>query len=907
MTFSCSENEEKIPPFLTIEPKTISLSDAAATKDITVKTNSESWTAHVQDAANTWLETKSNGNLLRIIIAENKGEGSRKGEIKITAGNLSESIIVEQMGSAPAILLSSNFYSLSANGGDILFEVTSNIEYDIIIPADVSWLTPKPRNEVRAADMISKKYQYQVAWNSQEAERSTEIIIKHKNGTLEKKILVVQKAQAGYTGESQDDIKDDIKVSISRGTTSSYQPGGEIEKSFDGDMGTIYHSNWNNSGSNYFPITLEYFFENQESIDYLVYYPRTSGPNGLFKETEIWITTETESTPKKLQDYNFKGSSSATKVIFEKPLVKPKSVKFIIKSGAGDGQGFASCAEMEFYRKNPDNTDPLSLFTDYSCSELKPGITIEEIEKVSNNLYRNIALYMLKGTYPREFRIADYKAWPHPDVWANENKTGTLSLLDNPTGISIAQNEEMVVFVGETNGYVLSLKIQNLDTPGSDGYGNASFYPLSKGVNKFTARNAGLAYVFYHTLEYKSAPQVKIHFATGKVNGYFDLQKHQPADWGRLLNNATDKYFDVIGEHAHLTFPTSHFKSHAAGNGDKLIAAYDDLVRLQKDFMGLMKYNRPTVNRAYFHAMYHSYFYSTAYRTAYNISGTHEQQALLNVNSLKTSPWGPAHEMGHTFQTRPGFKWHGTTEVTNNVHSLYVQTQWGNASRLESENMGRYNNRYEKAYHNSFVKKVAYPGEGDVFCKLVSMWQLQLYFSNALGQTDIYKDLYEKVRTSPNKSTPGEQQTEFVKMMCEITNKDLTYFFQKWGYLTPFKQTIDDYGQREVEITQTQIDQTIDDIKLKNYPLLTDKIEYICDSNWQVFRDKLSVQQGTATKNGTTITISGWKNVVAYEVFEGDNLVFVSNKASFNLESSTTANTKIFAVAYNGNRTEVNF
>ncbi len=89
--------------------------------------------------------------------------------------------------------------------------------------------------------------------------------------------------------------------------------------------------------------------------------------------------------------------------------------------------------------------------------------------------------------------------------------------------------------------------------------------------------------------------------------------------------------------------------------------------------------------------------------------------------------------MGHTFQTRPGFKWHGMTEVTNNVHSLYVQTQWGNASRLESENMGRYNNRYEKAYHNSFVKKVAHPGEGDVFCKLVPLWQLQLYFANARG------------------------------------------------------------------------------------------------------------------------------------------------------------------------------
>lgn len=908
ITFSCSDTEETIPPFLTIENKTINLDADATSRTISIKTSVESWSAATVGDATLWIQTSKNGSNLHINISDNNQQGTRKGEVKVTAGPLSEIITIQQMGLKPEILLSSKIYTLSENGGDVLLEITSNVDYDIIVPADAPWLTPKPESNTRAADMVTKEFLYQVAWNSNETERRTEVIIKQKNGTLEKKVLVIQKGQAGYTGVSTDDIKDDIKVTVSRGTASSYQTNEGIEKSFDGDMNTIYHSSWNNVGvSNYFPITLEYFFENQESIDYLVYYPRTEGYNGHFKETEIWVTTEAEPTAKKLMDYDFKGSSSATKVVFEKPLVKPKSVKFIVKSGAGDDQGFASCAEMEFYRNNPDNTDPLSLFTDLTLSQLKPGITLEDIEKVSNNLYRNIALYMMKGTYPREFRIADYKAWPHPDVWARENKTSTLSLLDNPTGISVANGEEMVIFVGETGGYTLSLKVQNLDKAGGDGYGNASFYPLSKGINKFTARNAGLAYVFYHTPDYKSAPPVKIHFATGKVNGYYDSQKHQPSDWSRLLNAATDKYFDVLGEHAHLTFPTEQFKSFAANNGDKLIDAYDDLVFMEKDFMGLNKFNRPTVNRAYFHAMYHSYMYATSYRTAYNVSGTDVQKAVLDVNQLKSSPWGPAHEMGHTLQTRPGFLWHGMPEVTNNVHSLYVQTQWGNPSRIESEDMGRLNNRYEKAYYNSFVNKVAHPGEGDVFCKLVSLWQLQLYFSNALGQTDTYKNLYEKVRTSPNKSTAGEQQLEFVKMMSEITNRDLTDFFKKWGYLTPFKQTIDDYGERVFEITQAQIDAAVADIKSKNYPSLTDKMEYISDSNWQVFRDKLSVQKGTATKSGVTIAMTEWKNVVAYEVYEGDNLVFVSNKNSFNLDSNATANTKVFAVAYNGTKTEVTF
>ena len=367
------------------------------------------------------------------------------------------------------------------------------------------------------------------------------------------------------------------------------------------------------------------------------------------------------------------------------------------------------------------------------------------------------------------------------------------------------------------------------------------------------------------------------------------------------------KTFVVLGEHAHLTFPTDGYRKHAANNGDKLIAAFDELVRIEKEFLGLVKYNRPTVNRAYFHAMYTSYMYSTSYRTTYNVGDPNVVKGLLDINQLKASPWGPAHEMGHSFQTRPGFKWHGMTEVTNNVHSLWVQTQWGNASRIESEDMGRYNNRYEKAYNNSFVKGTPHPGEDDVFCKLVSLWQLQLYFANARGQVDTYKDLYEKVRASPNKPNAGEQQLEFVKMMCDITQQDLTAFFRKWGYLSPFDQTIDDYGNARILITQSQIDETVAGIKSKNYPPLTEKMEYICDSNWEVFKNRLSVQQGTATKSGARITMLNWKNVAAYEVYEADKLVFVSNKPSFNLDNSVTGNTKVYAIAYDGNKTEVTF
>lgn len=902
-TSACSDKENEAPPFLKVDKGTINFLAENGNSSVNIQTNVDSWAATVDPAATSWLNAIKQGNALSIVATENGDFKEREGNIVIKANSLTETIKVTQLGVGPSILISSQLFTVESEGGDIMLEITSNVEYEIVVPEDAAWVKLKDTQDTRSS-MVKTDFEYEVVWNPESKERTAEVIVKQVGGAIEKKIIVKQKGQDGYTGVSDGDIKDDVKVKVSSGIASSFQPGANINLSFDDDMETLYHSPWVNGASNYFPITLDYNFLNEESIDYLIYHPRQSGPNGNFKETEIWISTEAEPNFTKVMDYDFKGSNSATKIAFDKPIVKPKAVRFIVKSGAGDGQGFASCAEMEFYKINPNKFDPLSLFTDLTCTELKSSVTLEDIGKVSNNLFRNIALYMFKGNYPREFRIEDYKAWPHPNDWARENKTSTLSLLDNPTGISVSNGEELIVFVGETHGYSLSLKIQNLDKPGGDGYNNASTYPLTTGVNKIKARNKGLGYVFYHTADYETAPKVKIHFATGMVNGYYDSEKHEPSEWSKYLNAAVDKYFDVVGEHVHLTFPTESFKAHAANDGEKLIAAYDQLVALEKDFMGLNKYNRPTINRSYYHVMYTSYMYSTSYRTAYEV-GT--LPSILNLNTFRSTPWGPAHEQGHSFQTRPGFKWLGMTEVTNNVHSLYVQTEFGNASRIQSEDMGRYNNRYEKAYHNSFVKNIVHPGEDDVFCKLVSLWQLQLYFSNATGIKDFYKDYYEKVRISSNKLNAGEQQLQFVKDVCDVSQTNLIRFFQKWGYLTVFDGEIDDYGKGQLTVTQNQIDQVISDIESKNYPVVTDVIEYISDSNWESFKRMATIQKGSATKSGKAIKMANWNNVVAYEVYENDKLIFVSNLSSFDLDTSTNQNTKVFAIAYDGTKTEVLF
>ncbi len=279
-------------------------------------------------------------------------------------------------------------------------------------------------------------------------------------------------------------------------------------------------------------------------MDYLIYYPRSTGYNGHFKEVEIQYS-EDGSVFTKLLDKDFEGSATATRITFDN-TVRAKSFRFVVKSGAGDGQGFASCAEMEFYAKNLNAFDYSTLFEDETCSNLKAGITEADIENCKYPFFKNLAYYMFKDKYDRNFRVEDYKAFPNPDIQSETHKTNPYSLLDNPTGISVKEGETLVVMVGDTHGQNIGMKVQNLDVPGGDGFGGVT-YPLYRGINKLTMTGKGLVYVMYHTKtleDAETAQPVKIHFASGTVNGYFDSQKEEhQGRWSELLGKATNKYF----------------------------------------------------------------------------------------------------------------------------------------------------------------------------------------------------------------------------------------------------------------------------------------------------------------------------------------------------------------------------
>ncbi len=636
---------------------------------------------------------------------------------------------------------------------------------------------------------------------------------------ITRRVTVNQNGKNASVAMIPEDVK--IAVSSSEVAPAANSAGEGIDKSHDGNSSTVYHSRYSQVVSPSDPVTITYTFANVATMDYLVYVPRTEGVNGNFKEFELWVSTTADPVLKKYGDYDFEGRGSASTITFSPALQNPRQVRFIVKSGYGDSQGtsYASCAEMQFFKRGDLTFDPLTVFTDVTCSALKPGVGKAAIDAIENVFYKELATELMGGKYESEFRVANFKVWQHPDVMAKANKTGTYSLRDNPTGIYVRSGDQLIV-MADMKGASASLIVQDPKKRIS-----GSSYALKTGVNKYKITNDGLIYVMYHNRT-GEGPEVKLHFVTGNVNGYFDSQKHAKERWSELLGKAAFEHFDLVGKYAHLTMQTSAFRA-STPDGLALVNKYDDMVRLEQEFIGLFKYDKVFKNRMYFIVDEQdpgSYMFKTNYLTGYHPDTQSGSPGILKLANFSTSAiWGPAHEVGHVNQTA-GFKWHGMTEVSNNVYSMYIQTEFGNRSRLLE-------GAYTKAFAQIVDAKISYMEHDDVFCRLVPFWQLKLYMHNVLGDHDFYKDLHEELRLRATPATHGESQMGFVKIACDVSKLDLAEFFEAWGFFKVVSLSINDYGEATFAVTQSMIDEAKAYIAAKGYPKPAHDFTKITDDN----------------------------------------------------------------------------
>ncbi len=765
-----------------------------------------------------------------------------------------------------------------------------------------------------------------------------------------------QTQTASDSSEKESGIKDvvlpeDTQIIPYGGKASECQLGSDINKSYDGKFTqgiyseSHYHSSWSNTT---FPVTLEYFFEGDTEINYFIYYTRSG--NGNFGEVEVYTSVDPDRKNYTLQgNYDFGMKNEPSKISFKKG-VKATGVKFVVKSGLGN---FVSCDEMHFFKKNTDNTlvtQLLTVFSDITCSELKSGITDKDINSLPGKYFVNLAKALKDNSYDeweKEFRIREYSAYSDIDEWAEKLMTARYSNLDNPTGIAVEAEEEIIVLVGDTHNREISLQCigeENTNFWESHEYvqtaASGDVYYLEPGINKIKIRNKGQLFVMYNCdLTAKPEP-IKIHIPSGSgaVSGFFDLKEHKTdAKYAELLSKATDKYFGVRGDKIIFYFHRDKLREYVK---DKILSAinlWDNIIGWEQELMGIEDVRPNLVNNHLFAISPEgAYMWAGDRRIAFVY--TYLQNILLydNVMNAKDNAWGPAHEIGHIHQS--AIDWAGSRESSNNLFSNFILYKLGKyCSRGTELNLPKADeNRFTDSNGNITRMTLSearcvlnrpwcnfgnnYQGENTELHMRMN-WQLWNYYHRCGHKPDFWQKLFKLMRENRiSYDNPGAKQLLFARMASEAAQEDLTDFFEMWGFFVPVDMQIDQYGSYQYTVTEDMIKETKKFMakyseKAKPFYYLEDRkagdegldttppdVGYYTQFKTQ----KPIIKNISGLINGREVNITNGDEAVAFELREKDangKLLYFSTFTKFEIPLAISLTyAKLFAVQADGKR-----
>ncbi|MBR5454692.1 MAG: discoidin domain-containing protein, partial [Rikenellaceae bacterium] len=323
-------------------------------------------------------------------------------------------------------------------------------------------------------------------------------------------INIAQEAMREFGDVSKMEYPLDTQVAVKDATASSmYSKSYAATKAVDGDEGTYWYSDYDEDNDPW--ITLELNPKSYEQIDYVVY--SSNATSGHWGEVDIYVMDD-KYNETKIGTYDFAMSKQAICVNLDTPIKGASAIRFHILTSYNHypdkypDRRYATAYEVKLFTR-AKTADPLALFTDWSLSELRADVTLEQIEAMDNEAYRSIAEQLYFGVYDSEFRVCKFKAFPHPDKDAAIFRTNTYTLLDNVTGMYVAEVGDTVhVYVNDTHGLPITLRIidwVNMESASAatsnrtyvsaqSKYVNHS-YPLMQGHNQIVAETRGLMYI----------------------------------------------------------------------------------------------------------------------------------------------------------------------------------------------------------------------------------------------------------------------------------------------------------------------------------------------------------------------------------------------------------------------------
>ncbi|WP_316819213.1 M60 family metallopeptidase [Pedobacter nyackensis] len=306
---------------------------------------------------------------------------------------------------------------------------------------------------------------------------------------------------------------------------------------------------------------------------------------------------------------------------------------------------------------------------------------------------------------------------------------------------------------------------------------------LKLGLNEFQNPGEGLVWIRYTTDQVPNGI-AKVSFSGDfKKVPHFIGGKTTNAEWQSMLLKYTEAP-DVIleGEKCYIVVSRKNAVTYSDDDQSALVKKIAEVITIQDDYSGLdgsTALDKPNVHQKYLlteHEDASLYYFAYHYRTAYI---GYDVQYILRSAAISDS-WGLWHELGHVHQHT--WTWGTITEVSVNIYSLAVQRVMApNKHRLAEGGIWGYAAAYlAKPNAGKDFNNDTSVGVESGWVRLCMFEQLRLAFGD-----DFYPKLLKKTRKDKREFANDIQKMDyFMLSACEVSGKDLSTFFRKWGLNT---------------------------------------------------------------------------------------------------------------------------
>ncbi|CCH02079.1 Protein FAM115A [Fibrella aestuarina BUZ 2] len=303
---------------------------------------------------------------------------------------------------------------------------------------------------------------------------------------------------------------------------------------------------------------------------------------------------------------------------------------------------------------------------------------------------------------------------------------------------------------------------------------------LTEGTQTFTVdKYGGLVYVIYTANDYLTTGSVELTFGNGFLPvPYYRKGKNTHQQWLNALDTLKSMVPDVMfeSENAIMVANMDEALKYRGENQDLIINRLDSIIDFENRISGLS-------GRVGVHAIPDNKHLITVRDSAsggYMAAGIAiyytealSYRMLQPLYLSNTNGWGLWHEVGHTYQQK-AWTWSSLGETTVNVYSMAAERGFGlPKSRVTI------NNSWPKL--DTYFKKPIADRDyntGDNELKLIPFQQLYLAFGD-----NLFSKLSTKTRdTRPAITSDADKMRYFMLSVSEITQKDLSDFFRKWGF-----------------------------------------------------------------------------------------------------------------------------